>query len=278
VATGQSHGEKQIVTATAPGAEKIVVRNCKSIAEFRACVELQKEVWNFDDRDLVPLRMFVVGQKIGGQIIGAFDGDELVGFAFSIPAERGGRPFLHSHMLAVRSAWRNYGLGRRIKLAQREDALAKGFELMEWTFDPLEIKNAHLNLVRLGAIARRYSVNHYGDSSSPLQGGLPTDRLVAEWWLKSRRVAELLEGGRAPRFQVEKTIGVPEKIYAWKASATERAKAAEVQKRNREEFLRVFPQGLAALGYERDAAGSGAFLLGRWDENWSYGPVREEVR
>ena len=91
-------------------------------------------------------------------------------------------------MLAVRNEYRNAGLGRQIKLFQREDALARGFELIEWTFDPLEIKNAYLNIERLGAIARRYNVNQYGITSSPLQGGLPSDRLVAEWWLKSKRV------------------------------------------------------------------------------------------
>lgn len=258
----------------ASGGERITIRQCEGIAEFRACVALQKEVWNFDDADLVPLRIFVVGEKIGGQIIGAFDreGDnhELVGFVFSIPGERGGHPYLHSHMLAVRESWRNHGLGRLLKLAQREDAMRKGFELIEWTFDPLEIKNAHLNLVRLGAIARRYSVNHYGDSSSPLQGGLPTDRLVAEWWLKSRRVVNLLDHNQAPKITVEHRIEVPAEIYAWKSSTENRVKAAQIQKRNRDEFLRWLPQGFAALGFERDAAGNGAYLLGRWDENWSY--------
>jgi len=260
------------VTAMAPGVERITIRKCQGIGEFAACVALQKEVWNFVDADLVPLRIFVVAEKIGGQIIGAFDNssNELVGFAFSIPGERGGHAYLHSHMLAVRESWRNYGLGRRLKLAQRDDAIPKGFELIEWTFDPLEIKNAHLNLARLGAIARRYSVNHYGDSSSPLQGGLPTDRLVAEWWLKSRRVVNLLEHGQAPSVKTEHRIAVPAGIYAWKASSATRPKAAEVQKRNREDFLQLLPQGFAALGYERDAAGNGSFLLGRWDENWSY--------
>ena len=238
--------------------------------ELHACVALQKEVWNFDDVDLVPLRMFVVSQKIGGQIIGAFDGKELIGFAFSIPGSRAGHAYLHSHMLAVRESFRNHGLGRRLKLAQRDDALEQGYELLEWTFDPLEIKNAHLNLVRLGAIARRYSVNHYGYSSSPLQGGLPTDRLVAEWWLKSKRVVNLLDKNQPPRFSVEKKIEVPAEIYAWKASAADRQKAAEVQKRNRELILPAFSQGLAALGYERDQNGNGTFLLGRWDESWSY--------
>jgi len=258
------------VSATAPDLERITIRKCHGIDEFKACVALQKEVWQFDDLDIVPLRMFVVSEKIGGQIIGAFDEDHLIGFAFSIPGTRNGHSYLHSHMLAVRERFRNYGLGRRLKLAQREDAIGKGFELLEWTFDPLEIKNAHLNLVRLGAIARRYSLNHYGYSSSPLQGGLPTDRLVAEWWIKSERVINLLEKGAAPQFKVEKKINVPAQIYAWKASDADRDKAAEVQKRNRDEFIDAFRNGLAVLGYERDSHDNGAFLLGRWDENWSY--------
>ncbi|MGE5321247.1 MAG: GNAT family N-acetyltransferase [Actinomycetota bacterium] len=258
------------MSATAPDIERITIRKCNGIDEFKACVALQKEVWQFDDLDVVPLRMFVVSEKIGGQIIGAFDGDHLVGFAFSIPGTRNGHSYLHSHMLAVRESFRNYGLGRRLKLAQRQDAIGKGFELLEWTFDPLEIKNAHLNLARLGAIARRYSVNHYGYSSSPLQGGLPTDRLVAEWWVQSKRVTSLLEKGVAPQFKVEKRISVPAQIYAWKASDAERGKAAEVQKRNRQEFLDSFRSGLAVLSYERDSQDNGSFLLGRWDEKWSY--------
>src|SRR5262249_36861865 len=154
------------------------------VDEFNKCVDLQKEVWNFADLDVIPLRMFVVADKIGGQVIGTFDGDELVGFALSIPGSRNGHPYLHSHMLAVRESLRNAGLGRRMKLAQRDDALTRGYELIEWTFDPLEIKNAYLNIEKLGAIVRRYTINQYGYSSSPLQGGLPTDRLIAEWWLR----------------------------------------------------------------------------------------------
>jgi predicted GNAT superfamily acetyltransferase len=211
--------------------------------ELEACVALQKEVWNFDDVDLVPLRMFVVSQKIGGQTIGAFQGDELVGFAFSIPGSRAGHAYLHSHMLAVRNSFRNHGLGRRLKLAQRDDAIQQGIELLEWTFDPLEIKNAHLNLSRLGAIARRYSVNHYGHSSSPLQGGLPTDRLVAEWWLKSRRVVNLLERKQPPQFQVEKRIEVPAQIYVWKSSPDDRQKAADVQSATANSSCPHFPRG-----------------------------------
>ncbi len=248
----------------------IVVRHCQGIDEFRACVEMQKEVWNFSDADLIPLRMFIVAEKIGGQIIGSFDSDQLIGFALSIPGNRAGKPYLHSHMLAVREQYRNLGLGRKMKIAQRDDALVRGFELMEWTFDPLEIKNAFLNLHRLGAIARRYNINQYGVSSSPLQGGLPTDRLVAEWWLKSRRVVELLDQNKAPQVRVEVALDVPAEIYAWKADPATRGKAAEVQGRNRESFLNAFQRGLAALEYQFDDKGNGKFLVGRWDEAWSY--------
>jgi predicted GNAT superfamily acetyltransferase len=255
-------------------ADPVVIRRCRGLEELRACVTLQREVWNFTDAELVPLRMFVVAEKVGGQVMGAFEGNTMVGFALSIPGIRSGRPYLHSHMLAVRKDHRNSGLGRRLKLLQREDALARGIELIEWTFDPLEIKNAYLNIEKLGAIARRYNINQYGITSSPLQGGLPSDRLIAEWWLKSKRVEMLLSTGKNPEFTSEDSISVPAQIYDWKATPETRAKAQQVQERNREKFLRVFSAGLAVLGYERDPEGNGKFLLGRWDEKWSYATER----
>lgn len=244
----------------------MVIRNCQGLDELSACVSLQKEVWKFTDAELVPLRMFVVAEKIGGQVIGAFDDGKLVAFALSLPGSRGGNCYLHSQMLAVQSAYRNAGLGRQIKLFQRKDALARGFDLMEWTFDPLEIKNAYLNIERLGAIARRYHVNQYGITSSPLQGGLPSDRLVAEWWLKSKRVESLLDQASREEFETLKTISVPAQIYEWKASPATRERAREVQERNRKDFLQAFSEGLAVLGYERDPQGAGKFLLGRWND------------
>jgi predicted GNAT superfamily acetyltransferase len=251
-------------------ADSIEIRACRQLDEMRACVALQKEVWNFSDAELVPLRMFVVAEKVGGQVIGAFSGNEMIGFALSVPGARGGHLYLHSHMLAVRKQHQNAGLGRRIKLFQRNDALARGFELIEWTFDPLEIKNSYLNIEKLGAIARRYSVNQYGITSSPLQGGLPTDRLVAEWWLKSQRVESLLQSGTLPRTETLATISVPAEIYEWKASPATRSLAKEVQDRNREQFVKAFADGLSVLGYERGPQGSGKFLLGRWNEEWNY--------
>lgn len=250
--------------------ESIVIRKCHQLDEMRACVALQKEVWNFSDAELVPLRLFVVAEKIGGQVIGAFAGNEMTGFVLSVPGARGGHSYLHSHMLAVRKQDQNAGLGRRIKLFQRDDALSRGFELIEWTFDPLEIKNAYLNIEKLGAIARRYNMNQYGITSSPLQGGLPTDRLVAEWWLKSNRVETLLQAGKKPHGETETTISVPAQIYDWKASPATRGKAKEVQDRNREQFVRAFADGLAVLGYGRDQQGNGKFLLACWEEKWMY--------
>src|SRR5712671_2575266 len=264
VKSGTAEGKEASATSD------VVIRRCTTTEEFKACVQLQKQVWNFADIDLIPVRLFVVADKIGGQVLGGFAGKELVGFVMAIPGTRSGHPYLHSHMLAVGEKYRNQGLGRRLKLAQRDDALVRGFELIEWTFDPLEIKNAFLNIVRLGAIARRYTINQYGVSSSPLQGGLPTDRLVAEWWLESKRVAVVLQDGSLPKFQTELSINVPEQIYEWKASESGRGRAKQVQSENRELFLQAFDKGLSVLGYERDAAGNGKFLLGRWDENWSY--------
>ena len=249
---------------------QIVIRECHGLDEMRACVALQKEVWNFSDIDLIPVRMFVVAEKIGGQVIGAFNGDEMVSFALAIPGSRGGHSYLHSHMLAVRAHYRNAGLGRRMKFFQRENALARGFELIEWTFDPLEIKNAYLNIEKLGAITRRYNVNQYGITSSPLQGGLPSDRLVAEWWLKSERVLSLLRDGQHPAFSIQRAVTVPGPIYEWKGCTDTRFRAKDVQDRNRELFLRAFQDGLSVLGYERDSAGNGKFLLGPWEEKWYY--------
>ena len=257
------------LTKAAP-ATGTIIRKCHDLDEMRACVALQKEVWNFSDAELVPLRLFVVAEKIGGQVIAAFNGNEMVGFAFALPGARAGHAYLHSHMLAVRVAYRNAGLGRRLKLFQREDAIARGFELIEWTFDPLEIKNAYLNIEKLGAIARRYNVNQYGITSSPLQGGLPTDRLIAEWWLKSKRVETLLRTGCNPSYAAATTITVPAQIYDWKATPATRPRAKEVQDRIRPEFLKAFAQGLSVLGYERKKDGSGKFVLGNWEEQWLY--------
>src|SRR6202051_4188719 len=177
--------------------DTIHICHCRAINEFEACVRLEREVWKSADIDVVPIPLFVVASKTGGQVLGAFHGDDLVGFTMAIAGWRARKPFLHSHMTAVMDDYRDRGVGRRLKLFQREDALARGIALIEWTFDPLVPKNAFFNFMRLRAIARRYLPNAYGITTSPLHGLLPTDRLVAEWHLRSDRVRRILAGKQA---------------------------------------------------------------------------------
>jgi predicted GNAT superfamily acetyltransferase len=299
----------------------IVIRECRGFEELQACVDLQIEVWGYSDGDVIPKRVFLVAQKIGGQVIGAFDteiksqrseirdqepeirdlgpgtkddGDagSLIGFAFGLPGAKtgsksqSGKPelYLHSHMLAVREGYRNQKIGARLKLAQREDALKRGFTRMEWTFDPVEIKNAFLNIHKLGAVVRNYEENFYGVSSSRLQGGLQTDRLLAEWWIATPRVEAAIQG-RAPEprgadvleeGEVERIV-VPAEIYAWKADDAHRHLAQRVQAENRLRFQKAFAEGLAVIGFTRDAEGNGIFHLGRWTQPDGETAVAAEV-
>ena len=154
----------------------------------------------------------MVGEKIGGHVLGAFHGAALVAFSFGLPGMRDGHPYVHSHMLAVKATHRNTGLGREMKLFQRELAISQGYDLIEWTFDPLEIKNAFFNMEKLGVVVGRYVVNQYGITSSPLQGGLPSDRLMAEWWLRSERVEETLKRGRPTEIEVAERVEIPAEI------------------------------------------------------------------
>jgi predicted GNAT superfamily acetyltransferase len=263
--SGQERRQRADIVMNASSKNDIQIQPLTSLEHFERCVVLQLEVWGYSDGDVIPRRVFVVAQRIGGQVIGAFHQDTLIGFAMSLPGYRDGLPYLHSHMLAVLPQYRNAGIGRRLKLAQRDDAVARGFDLMEWTFDPLEIRNSHLNINRLGAIVRRYQPDFYGPSSSPLQGGLPTDRLYAEWWLRSGRVASVLRGEAQP-IQIVERITVPHSIYQWKQDAQQRNLAQTLQSNNRIALESAFQCGLAVVGYERDVEGNGCFLLGHWTE------------
>jgi predicted GNAT superfamily acetyltransferase len=262
--SSKEHGHRANKVMNASPLTEIHIQSLTSLEHFERCVVLQLEVWGYSDGDVIPRRVFVVAQRIGGQVLGAFDGDTLVGFAMSLPGYREGKSYLHSHMLAVMPQYRNSGIGRRLKLAQRDDAIARGFDLMEWTFDPLEIRNSHLNISRLGAIVRRYQPDFYGPSSSPLQGGLPTDRLYAEWWLRSRHVTDLLSGKPQPRETLER-VTVPHTIYQWKQDPQQRGLAGALQSENRNALESAFKRGLAVVGYERDPQGNGSFLLGLWN-------------
>jgi predicted GNAT superfamily acetyltransferase len=241
----------------------IEIRVLTAHSEFRDAVRLQQEIWGFEDVELLPLRLFVVASKIGGQALGAFDGARMIGFCLAIPGLKPGRKsYLHSHMLGVLAEYRDAHVGRRLKLAQREEALARGVDLIEWTFDPLEIKNAFFNMERLGAIVRRYVPNQYGTTSSPLHGGLPTDRCIAEWWIASERTRAIVAGAPFPRNPAEVCIAIPSDIATIRSKEPKRAR--EIQEKAHVQFQGAFDRGLAVIGFERTKE-AGTYLLGPWE-------------
>ena len=216
------------------------VRVLHALEEFEQAVELQRIVWGFADLEILPRRMFVVTDKIGGQSIGAFDDGKMIGFSIAIPALKaggGGGAFLHSNMMGVLKEYRNAGVGRMLKLKQREVALLEGIQLIEWTFDPLEVKNAFFNIERLGVVIRRFVLNQYGVTTSHLHGSLPTDRCTAEWWLNSPRVNGLFAYTPVVYPPPTARISVPNNIADIKASNP--AKAREIQKTVSDQFLEL---------------------------------------
>ena len=251
--------------ATGKAGPVISTRPLTEHAEFEIAVRLQKAIWGFEEIELLPVRLFVVATKVGGQVFGAYDGDRMVGFCLAIPGLKpGGNYYLHSHMLGVSPEYRNAGVGRLLKLRQRDDAIARGIPLIEWTFDPLEIKNAYFNMERLGAIVRRYVLNQYGTTSSHLHGGLPTDRCIAEWWVSSPLVEAIVAGGFFERAPVEERVAVPAEISALRASDSERAR--EIQKSVGDKLQECFYRGLAVIGFERSEK-AGTYLVGKWESN-----------
>jgi predicted GNAT superfamily acetyltransferase len=242
----------------------IEIRALHQHEEFVDAVRLQQLIWGFEEVELLPVRLFVTASKVGGQAFGAYDNGRMVGFCLAIPGikSHGNQSYLHSHMLGVIKEYRDAGVGRMLKLEQRKDALARGIELMEWTFDPLEIKNAYFNMERLGAIVRRFVLNQYGTTSSKLHGGLPTDRCIAEWWLASPRVWSVVdEGAHADHGEIVARISVPAEIYDIKER--DPAHAREIQKRVSDQFLENFSKGLAVTGFERTPE-AGTYLFSTW--------------
>jgi len=164
-----------------------------TLDEFRKVEELEGLIWG--RVDLVPVVILAVSVRRGAVLVGAWDDDQLVGFVYSFPALRRGESGAShwSHMLGVHPDQRGAGLGRALKLAQRERVLALGLDLIEWTFDPLQAANAHLNFVKLGVVVEQYEENVYCESPSPLHGGLPTDRFVCQWWIRRPHVVRRLD-------------------------------------------------------------------------------------
>jgi predicted GNAT superfamily acetyltransferase len=240
----------------------ITVRTCESLQDFHACVALQREIWGEEDLEVEPATMFVVAAHTGGQVLGAYDGDTLVGFTLALAALRHGAPFLHSHMTGVHGNYRDCGVGRLLKLFQRDEALSRDIRLIEWTFDPLALRNAHFNLNRLGAICRRYLSNIYGVTTSPLHRGLATDRLVAEWYLDSPRVIAAVAGEGVPSPSCA-TVEIPNLLDDWMASDLPRVQS--VQTAVREQFTEGFAKGYAAIAVAR-TADTTTYQLAPWSD------------
>lgn len=241
----------------------IHIRTLETAEEMKVCVELQQQIWGYSEIDTVPDQICIVAKKTGGHVLAAYDGEQAVGFALAFAAMREGLTYLHSHMVGVVESHQNKGVGRLLKLAQREDALERGINLIEWTFDPLQLKNAHFNIERLGAIVCHYIPNLYGRTSSPLHAGLPTDRLVAEWWVRSQRVEDTLAGVRRVRNARQERVSLPATIREICRDEPERAE--HIQTKLREDFLANIESGRAAVGFEFNAE-EGTYLLEPYED------------
>jgi predicted GNAT superfamily acetyltransferase len=238
----------------------IQIRKCTTLEDFHRCVEIQREVWGESDLETEPYVTFVVANQTGGQVLGAFDGDTMVGFSMSLVGLRGNRSYLHSHMTGVIPSYRDRKVGRMLKLFQREEALSRDVRFVEWTFDPLETRNAHFNFNRLGAISREIIPNFYGVTSSPLHRGLPTDRLLVEWDLNSRRVIAAIGDLVSDASNTPAVIHLPPELEQWKQSQ-QMDRVVEVQSRIRDEFQHWFGKQYAVTAIRFSPAGTDYCLV-----------------
>jgi predicted GNAT superfamily acetyltransferase len=244
-----------------------IVRECTTLEDYAACIELQRNIWQYDNLDVTPIRSFVIARRSGGFTLGAFDrSGKLIGFVHALAAfDEKLNPYYYSNMLAIEQGLQNAGIGVKLKLAQRENALKKGVPLMAWTFDPLQSRNAYLNIHKLGGVVRKYILNFYGNySTSPLHRGLDTDRLFVEWWVGSEHVRGALSGGRRSE-QPEAVIEVPRHIEEIKKRDIEEAR--QWQLKIRIEFQHCLDDGLFCAGFEADAAGGNSRYLFYKDED-----------
>jgi len=272
------------------------LRDLKTLDEFKQVVELERAVWGVDYEDVVCVPILVVTVKRGGVLIGAFERDRMVGFVYSLPGIKDGKPIQWSHMLGVLDEYRNAGLGHRLKLEQRLRSLDIGCDLVEWTYDPMQALNAHLNFVKLGIVVEEYAENVYGDSTSHLHKGTPTDRFVAQWWIREPHVVRRIESKslavvRAPEAVAAPVVNRTHEAGAWLAcgpydlhltdrrlwveiptgftemQAADPERALDWRLATREIFTTYFARGYRAVDFVLDkAAGRGRYLLARRDD------------
>ncbi len=237
------------------------IRLCTTFEEFTACINLQRDVWQFVDLDITPTRSFIITRHSGGMTYGAFDSSgRLLGFAHALAAfDEKLNPYYYSHMLAVEPSLQSAGIGAKLKLAQRDHALSTGVPLIRWTFDPLQSRNAYLNIIKLGGVIREYQVNYYGNAStSALHRGLDTDRVFVEWWVESRHVADAQKSIRRAD-KPEAAVEVARDIEAVKKQDI--AEAQRWQAQVRSQFQKLLSEGLYCAGFEADPDGNSRYLF-----------------
>jgi predicted GNAT superfamily acetyltransferase len=237
--------------------DNIVLRECTTLDELSACVELQRRVFSLPETEISPVRHFIVTKNAGGFTIGAFSGELLVGFVLSVPAFLRGERAFYSHMTAVDPQLQSLGLGARLKWAQRERALEEGVQYIKWTFEPVKARNAYFNLEKLGAIVCDYRENFYGidyGTSPETEGeriGLASDRLFAEWHLESDKVRALSRGEKYEN--VDPPAAAIVIMNDWNSLVAANPKAALVEQlRIRAEFQEAFSAGFVVRGFHRD--------------------------
>jgi predicted GNAT superfamily acetyltransferase len=237
---------------------EIEIRECDSLSELSKCVDLQREVFALPDIEISPVRHFIVTKNAGGFTLGAFSGDELAGFVLSVPAFIRGENAFYSHMTAVKQSFQSRGIGAKLKWSQRTYALKVGVNFIKWTFQPVQAKNAHFNLNRLGAVIKHYEPNFYGTDYSTLHEqngrlGLDSDRLFAEWNLKGEKVNLLSKDEKFIDTEVEKLrIAIPEN---WNELVKiDLQKAIDEQSRVKSEFEKAFADGLICKSFERETS------------------------
>lgn len=241
----------------------IQVRKCETLEEFHCCVELQRQIWGEADLEVEPVTLFVVAAHSGGQVLAAFDSGRMIGYTLAVVGLQDGVPYLHSHMTGVVRDYRDRGVGRMLKLFQRDEALSRGIRLIQWTFDPFELRNAHFNLNRLGAICRKYLPNLYGTTTSPLHRGMATDRLLVEWRLDSARVAAAIQNLVKEPVEAPAIIELPAELERWQEENAPGVR--KTQDRLREEFTKWFAKGYAAVAL-RTGPGNRAYCLTPWSD------------
>jgi predicted GNAT superfamily acetyltransferase len=250
------------VLVSATKAPNISIREIKGFAELRAVEELQKEVWGVPDLDVVPLTQLIAVQAAGGVLLGAFDREVVVGFVYGFVAQEDGEIAHHSHMLAVKRGYRNFNLGYKLKLAQRDAVLAQGIKLITWTFDPLQSLNAYFNFAKLGVISDRYVINFYGEEATSFLHQTGTDRFWVKWLLTSDRVVQRLKESKpvlanpSDKLLVE----IPTDINTLQQHDPERAR--EWRERTRRQFTEAIAAGYTVLDFYREGE-SGFYVLGR---------------